>query len=264
MGNGQLSDQQVEIEMLWCERGGAGPRTVLLLHGLGATAAVWRDVRQVIEQRGVARWIAPDFSGHGLSESRSAYSIGQLAADTAPLVRDVDDLFIVGHSLGVYVGLALASRWFGVRVTGVLGVGPKVTWSEADLQGARDLAARPVRWYRDETEALARYRRVSGLDESIAPDRQWLERGVAHGDEGFRLAQDPRTFSVGGAPFATLVASADSRILLARGERDSMVSLAELRAHHADARDIAGAGHNVHVEDAQAIVALLEEFIAIT
>jgi pimeloyl-ACP methyl ester carboxylesterase len=254
----------MENQMLWCERGGTGSRTVLLLHGLGATAAVWRDVRQVIEQRGVATWIAPDFSGHGLSDSRPAYSIGQLAADVAPLVRDVDEVFIVGHSLGVYVGLALASRWFGVRVTGVLGLGPKVTWSEADLQGARDLAARPVRWYREESEAIARYRRVSGLDESIAPNKEWLERGVTHGAEGFRLTQDPRTFSVGGAPFATLVASADARILLARGERDSMVSLEELRAHQAAACDIVGAGHNAHVEDPQAVVALLEQVIAQT
>jgi pimeloyl-ACP methyl ester carboxylesterase len=252
----------VEIEMLWCERGGASSRTVLLLHGLGATAAVWRNVQQVIAKRGVGAWIAPDLSGHGLSESRPLYSIGQFAADAAALVRDVDELFIVGHSLGVYVGLALASRWFGVRVKGVLGVGPKVTWSEADLQGARDLAARHVRWYAQESEAVARYRRVSGLDENIAPDRQWLERGVTQGAEGFRLTQDPRTFSVAGAPFATLAASADARFLLARGERDAMVSLDELRAHRPDARDIPGVGHNAHVEDAQAIVALLEELIA--
>ena len=94
--------------------------------------------------------------------------------------------------------------------------------------------------------------------------REWLERGVTHGTEGFRLAQDPRTFSVGGAPFATLVASADARILLARGECDSMVSLEELRAHQAGARDIVGAGHNAHVEDPQAVVTLLEQVIAQT
>ena len=38
---------------------------ILLLHGLGATGAVWNGVRQVIEQRSLGRSIAPDLGGHG-------------------------------------------------------------------------------------------------------------------------------------------------------------------------------------------------------
>ena len=111
---------------------------------------------------------------------------------------------IVGHSLGAYVGLALASGWFGVRVRAVLGIGPKIAWPEADLKASRDLAVRPVRSYATEDEALARYRRVSGLDEQLAPGRETLARGVLHMPGGWRLAQDPATFAVAGAPFASL------------------------------------------------------------
>jgi pimeloyl-ACP methyl ester carboxylesterase len=248
--------------MIRTERGGRGPRSILLLHGLGATGAVWTGVARAIEARGLGRWIAPDLPGHGSSDSRPGYSVGEMASELAPLIRDEAEVHVVGHSLGAYLALALASRWFGARVQSVLGIGPKVTWSDADLQGMRELAARPVRWFPQRDEAIARYRKVSGLDEKVAPDPELLERGVASGDAGFRLAQDPRTFMVGGAPFGTLVASAQARIVLARGERDMMVSSAELRAHRADAQDIAGLGHNLHAEQPAAVIVLLEALLA--
>jgi pimeloyl-ACP methyl ester carboxylesterase len=247
--------------MVWCESGGSGSRVFLLLHGLGATAAVWSGVRRVIEQRALGRWVAPDLSGHGGSARQHHYTVGGHAAEVVESVGNAQDLFVVGHSLGAYIGLALASRWFGVEVAGVLGVGPKITWSEADLQGSRELASRPVRWYATAEEAWARYRRVSGLDAAVAPTDEWLARGVAKGEEGWRLSQDPRTFGVAGAPFDSLATSARARLILARGERDQMVSTAELRAHASDVVEIAGCGHNAQVEKPEAIVDLLQRLI---
>ena len=99
---------------------------------------------------------------------------------------------------------------------------------------------------------------MSGLDPAVAPSDEWLARGIVQGEEGWRLSQDPRTFGVAGAPFDSLVASARSRVILARGERDPMVSTADLRAHSAQAVEIAGTGHNVQVEKPDAIVDLLQ------
>ena len=59
-----------------------------------------------------------------------------------------------------------------------------------------------------------------------------------------------------------LAASASVPVLLARGERDPMVSLEELRMHARQACDIPGAGHNAHIEDPGAVVALLERLVA--
>jgi len=236
-------------------------RSILLLHGLGATAAVWNGVRAEIEQRALGECLAPDLSGHGVSAWQGQYSVGALAADVASLVRGQRELFVIGHSLGAYIGLALASRWFGVEVAGVVGVGPKITWSEADLQGSRELAARPVRWYATAEEASARYRRVSGLDAAVAPGDEWLARGIVQGEEGWRQAQDPRTFAVAGAPFDSLAKGARARLILARGEHDAMVSTAELRAHVAEVVEIAGCGHNVQVERPGAIVDLLQRLM---
>lgn len=237
-------------------------RAFLLLHGLGATGAVWSGVRRAIEQRAMGQCFVPDLAGHGESPWRTQYTVGGHAAEVAELVRGTQELFVIGHSLGAYIALALASRWFGVEVAGVLGIGPKITWSEADLQGSRELASRPMRWYATAEEASARYRRVSGLDPAVAPSEEWLGRGVVKGDEGWRLSQDPRTFGVAGAPFDSLVTSARTRVMLARGERDAMVSTAELRGHAADAVEIAGCGHNAHVEKPDAIIDLLQRLIA--
>jgi pimeloyl-ACP methyl ester carboxylesterase len=247
--------------MTWSESGGNGSRVFLLLHGLGATAAVWSGVRRVIEERSLGRWVAPDLGGHGGSAWRRNYTVGDHAAEVAELVRDSQELFVIGHSLGAYIALALASRWFGVEVVGVLGVGPKVTWSEADLQGSREIASRPVRRYATAEEAWARYRRASGLDTAVAPTDEWLARGVMKGEEGWRLSQDPRTFGVAGAPFDSLAKSARTRVILARGERDPMVSIAELRTHASQAVEVAGCGHNAQVEKPQAIVDLLQGLI---
>jgi pimeloyl-ACP methyl ester carboxylesterase len=96
------------------------------------------------------------------------------------------------------------------------------------------------------------------LTQEIAADASWLSRGIVEVDEGWRLSQDPRTFVVAGAPFSTLVCSANARVALARGEHDTMVSTEALRMHATMVEEIAGAGHNAHVEKPESIVALLE------
>jgi pimeloyl-ACP methyl ester carboxylesterase len=248
--------------VIWHESGGRGDCPILFLHGLGATAAVWSGARQALEERGGRRWVMLDLAGHGGSDWQPFYSAGQLAGQIAQTIRLEPAPLIVGHSLGAYVGLALASGWFGIRVRAVLGIGPKITWPEADLEAARGLAARPVRCYATEDEAVARYRRVSGLGEELAPGREALARGVLHTPDGWRLAQDPGTFAAAGAPFASLASAAQARVALARGERDPMVSLEELRAHAPLAYDIRGAGHNAHVEDPRAVLELIEVLLS--
>ncbi|MBS0366117.1 MAG: alpha/beta fold hydrolase [Proteobacteria bacterium] len=245
-----------EPREVWREEGGAGSDTVLLLHGLGATAAVWAPL---VGQLGARRWVTPDLPGHGESAWCHTYSVGQMAAALAPLVADVPRLYVVGHSLGAYVALALASGWFGVAVQGVVALGPRINWTAADLARAREVAARPAGRFATAAEALTRYRRVSGLGGEIAPGEELLQRGIAGVQGGWRLAQDARTFGVAGAPFRTLVQSAGAPVVLARGAHDPMVTLAELAHHGQQVREIAGRGHNAHVEDPRAVLELVDQ-----
>ena len=55
-----------------------------------------------------------------------------------------------------------------------------------------------------------------------------------------------------------LLRSAGCDVLLARGESDAMVSLADLRALQKDAVQLGGLGHNAQVEDPAAVLELVE------
>jgi pimeloyl-ACP methyl ester carboxylesterase len=169
---------------------------------------------------------------------------------------------VIAHSAGVYVGLALASQWFGIRIESLFGLGPKVTWVDAEVTSMLELARKPARDFPTEADAWARYRKVSGLDAQIAPDAAALARGVHANGSSYRLAADPRTPQITGAPFATLFSSARCAVLLARGERDTKVTLDELRAYCPQALDLANTGHNAHVEAPAEIVALEQRWRA--
>ena len=248
--------------LLWVETGGDGARTLVLLHGLGATGAVWRGVLDLLAKRGGVRWVVPDLPGHGASAWCDDYAVPALAQVLGRGLRDCSPCLVLGHSLGAYLGIALAGPGCSVAVRGVLGIGPKISWSGTELAASRELAGRAVRWYPDSAEAQARYGRVSGLGAIPGLDARALARGVSAGERGWRLAQDPRSFSAAGTPFASLVAACRAPLILARGEHDAMVSLAALQSHATAAHELAGCGHNAHVEDPAAVLRLLDPWLA--
>ena len=232
-------------------------RCVLLRHGLGATGAVWEPVKALLVARGLARSLAPDLPGHGTAPRYGHYSVGAIAAHIAAAVADERDLCVVGHSFGGYVALALASGWFGVRVRGAITIGTKLAFSDDERARAAELAGRPARDFATRAEAVERYRKVSGLNEGIAPGEALLERGTVPADAGFRLAADPATVAVEVPPFSALLAAAACPVVVARGEHDAIVSSAELRSAAPGAIDVRGFGHNLHVEAPQEILALI-------
>ncbi|HET6532035.1 MAG TPA: alpha/beta fold hydrolase, partial [Actinoplanes sp.] len=149
---------------------GTGEPTLLLLHGLGASADVWEGWRPLLAERWPGRWLAPDLPGHGGSAPLPRYSFGALAAAVAELVEPAGRTLVLGHSLGGVVGLVLGSGWFGAPVQTVVGLGIKVAWTEAELDRARALADRPVPDFPTRAEAAARHLRVSGLAGLLEPD----------------------------------------------------------------------------------------------
>jgi pimeloyl-ACP methyl ester carboxylesterase len=241
--------------------GGTGIRgpCLLLLHGLGATGDVWRGLHDILAERWPGRWLIPDLPGHGSSPPLDRYSFGHLAAAVARTVAPDDErLVVLGHSLGGVVGIALASGWFGVRVDRVYGVGIKVAWSEQELAKARELAGRQVAVYPSDEEAISRHLRLAGLTGLVPPDSAAAANGVRPVPDGWRVALDPAAFAVGAPDMTGLLAAARCPVHLLRGEHDSMVSLDALRQYDPQARTLPGLGHNAHVEDAEAIWALLQ------
>jgi pimeloyl-ACP methyl ester carboxylesterase len=223
--------------------------TLLLLHGLGATGAVWDGLTGLLDRP----WLAPDLPGHGGSARLPRYSFGGMAAAIADELPDIGPFVVVGHSLGGVVALALASGWFGIDVAAVVAVGVKVEWSEADLARAAAIAARPVRVYATRAEAERAYLKTAGLTDIALAD----PAGLTATDDGWRLTLDPATFAVGAPDMPGLLAAARCPVTLAAGEHDPMSRPEQLRALLSSAVTLPGLGHNAHVEDPAALLPLL-------
>jgi pimeloyl-ACP methyl ester carboxylesterase len=247
---------------LWVESGGSGNPTLLLLHGLGANAAVWDGMRPLLAARWKGRWVAPDLRGHGRSEHRAPYSFGAHAADLAGLFEQGEAVVVLGHSMGGAVAMALASQWFGIAVRQVIAFGVKLVWTTEDIAKAQTLARAPARRFATRDEAIQRYLRVSGLEGLVAPDSPAASAGTVADEDGFRLAADPRIGAVVGPPIEGVVAALRAPLRLAAGARDPMVTLEHMRRFDPDAVLLPGLGHNPHVEAPERLWALVEATLA--
>lgn len=219
--------------------------STLLLHGLGAVGAVWRGAAS-----------APDLPGHGSAGWDPPYTYrGHARAVLEQMPQGPVD--VVGHSMGGVVALALAAL-APERVRSVIALGVKVSWSPSELERVAAMAQRPAKVHATREEAAERFLKVSGLLGLVAADDPIVDEGIRPCDEdGWRLAQDPRTFGVGAFDMAQLVADARCRVVLARGERDPMVSHEDLAGLVDEPVTLAGLGHNAHVEDLDSVLALV-------
>jgi pimeloyl-ACP methyl ester carboxylesterase len=242
--------------------GGEGARLLVLLHGLGATRHVWRPMAALGRWNG--RWIAPDLRGHGASAHASNYTPDHHAADVAELVQNAghwDEIVVLGHSMGGAIALNLASGRFGIQPAHAFGLGIKVSWSDSELSSLRKTASTPARLFESKDEAVARYLKVSGLSGLIAPDSPEVTAGVAQSGNGWRVAYDPASASIGAPPMRALIAATRAPVHLARGETDTMVTHDQLLEYDPQARDLPG-GHNAMVENARAVWDWIEGHLA--
>jgi pimeloyl-ACP methyl ester carboxylesterase len=252
----------VRTEELFVRRGGDGGPVLLLLHGLGATGAVWDGLSALLPGAWPGAWVAPDLPGHGRSGALPRYSFGGLAAEVARLVEPATPFVALGHSLGGAVALALGSGWFGARPSAVGGLGIKVRWTAEELRRAAEAAARPPRIFATRDEAADRALKVAGLSGLVSLDGPLADGAVVPSESGWRLALDPAAFAVGEPDMGGMLAAARAPVVLAAGEHDPMSPLEHLQALVADPVVLKGLGHNAHVEDPTALLPMLERLAA--
>jgi pimeloyl-ACP methyl ester carboxylesterase len=239
--------------------GGTGDSLLLLLHGLGATAAVWRRLLPLVEESWDGRWAAPDLRGHGLSVAEPPYGLGVHAADMAALAVELgaSRVTVLGHSFGGVVGAVLGGGWFGVGVDRVVAVGVKIDWTPDEVAGARRMAARSPQVFPTAAEAADRHLRLAGLRELVDPADPVARAGVRVADGGWTPALDPRAFGAVGPSVETVLARCEAPLRLAAGSGDPMVSLGTMQRVDPDAVVIDDAGHNAHWEAPEAVWRLL-------
>lgn len=243
---------------LFATGGGTGSPTLVLLHGLGANAAVWEAVRPILDEHWHGRWIAPDLRGHGRSPFIGPYGYGVHAADVAALLSQDQEVIVAGHSMGGVVGLALGTGWFGVRVRAVLAFGVKLSWETKDIEKIRQLAQTPARLFERREEAIDRYLRGAGLKGLVDANSFAASVGVREEAQRFRVALDTTAYNVVGPDIADLVCACRAPLRLAAGSNDPMVTSDQMRAFDPHAVVLDGLGHNPHVEAPEKFWRLLE------
>jgi pimeloyl-ACP methyl ester carboxylesterase len=227
---------------------------LLLLHGLGGTGRVWDGVRELAPDA-----LAPDLAGHGTAPRLDGYTYEGWAAELVERLQldGADPLQVIGHSLGGVVGLELAARG-DVDVDLVVGLGIKTSWSDEDLAGLARVADKGVAWFDDAATAVDRHLRTTGLRDVLDPGSAAARAGVAEEGGRWRLAVDPQVHRVDAVDLGALLGRVDTAVVLARGVDDAMSPLEELARHGVPVVEIAGAGHNAHVERPAEVLALLD------
>ncbi|HEX2075998.1 MAG TPA: alpha/beta hydrolase [Geodermatophilus sp.] len=239
--------------------GGSGDHLLLLLHGLGATGAVWDRLLPLVEDSWPGPWAVPDLRGHGSSLAEPPYGYALHAADVAVLAAEsgAARVTVLGHSFGGVVGAVLGGGWYGVEVVRVVAIGVKIDWTDDEVARARSLAARPPQVFPTVAEAADRHLRLAGLTGLVDPSSEVAAAGVREVSPGWTPALDPRAFGAVGPPVEEVLRRSVAQLRLAAGAADPMVGLDAMRRVDPSAVLLEGAGHNAHWEAPEAVWSLL-------
>jgi pimeloyl-ACP methyl ester carboxylesterase len=260
---------------------GDGP-PIVLIHGMLNSSSHWRSVALSLASEYTV--IAPDLIGHGDSAApRGDYSLGAHAASIRDLLAaiGIDRASIVGHSLGGGVAMQFFYQ-FPQRVERLVlvssgGLGREVTASlrSAALPGVSPLLAMTIRprlvGALARGGALMRERGVGAGVYLQAAARALRPLQSAESREAFlqtlRAVIDVHGQRVSATDRLYLLEALPTMIVW--GERDNTIPLAHGReAHeaipHSRFETIAGAAHFPHLEEPDALSALLRDFMRTT
>lgn len=97
------------IDLTYRTAGEAGLPVVLLLHALGEDSSDWNAVVEALAPAN--RVYALDLRGHGGSSQQGAYSLELMCSDVLGFLHalDLDDVCLIGHSLGGAVAYLVAA-----------------------------------------------------------------------------------------------------------------------------------------------------------
>jgi pimeloyl-ACP methyl ester carboxylesterase len=158
------------------------------------------------------------------------------------------EIVVLGHSFGGVIAALVGSGEFGVQPRASLAFGVKIRWSDEEKAKALDLAKRPPKIFATRAEAAERYLKMAGIFGLSDPSSPGVEAGIVEAGGGWKLAQDPATFSAVEQSVPDALRRAKPPVRLAAGSNDPMVALGDMREIDPGASLFEGAGHNVHVE----------------
>jgi pimeloyl-ACP methyl ester carboxylesterase len=235
----------------------------LFLHGYGADRLSWTFNQPAIAE--VADVLTPDLPGHGRSRrDHSDGSFEHLTAHVSKILDGIEDqpVYLVGHSLGGGIALALASRAperiAGLFLVAPIGLGARIDhtfineFTELeDPNQARDVLARLV---------ANPSRLTAAMVEAVLAQLRRAGARAALRQVGERLIAEENLYSQA----AARVADSGLRRTVVWGNADQInpVSQPRLDQFGGDISMIEGAGHMPHMEEPRLVTALMRDLIA--
>jgi pimeloyl-ACP methyl ester carboxylesterase len=244
---------------------GSGSPPVVLLHGLAGYAGEWSQTASWMERD--HRVVSLEARGHGASErhpddvSRSAH-----VADAAFAIEQLQlgPSIVVGQSMGGLTAMLLAAARPELVSALIVVEAFPVAPDEATIKRVADWLARwPVPF-------ASREDAVKFLGEPSSWAEGWAA-GLEAADDGLRPWFDPEVMArtlrdCGGSTYWDEWASIDCPTLIVAGESGTLPpgaaeKMVELLPASRYAR-VAGAGHDLHIEQPDRWRAVAEEFLA--
>ena len=250
-------------------RGDASRRPLVLLHGGGANAHWWDHLAPSLAER--FHVVALDFRGHGDSDHPAALEVGAFARDLEALLHHLGadersrEPVLMGHSMGGHIALEHAARSRRVRALVAIEI---VRGAPTRARRAMRLALAVRRSYRTREDAIERYRFLPPAPHASETLRASIAaHSVAQQPDGrFGFKFDPRWFGLPPNP-APPLGEIRCPTLIVRGAESPLLSeegaaafAAEIPA--AQVAVIEAAGHNLHLEQPEAFLAVVEPFLA--
>ena len=242
---------------------------VLLIHGYPLSNILW-DI-QINDLADIARLIAPDLRGHGMTDpAEPPYSMGLFAEDCASLLDHLGltgPVVVGGLSMGGYVAFEFYRR-YPERVAGLILAATRAAADSTEVKEARDKAAGVA--IAEGTAAIAE----GMLPKMLAPGnyeaqpelveyvREMMLETSEDGVVGALAAMRDRPDSI---PDLSAI---DVPVLILHGQEDQLIPLAEAEAMEtalpsAKLVVVAGAGHLPNLEQPDIFNDAVREFLEI-
>lgn len=266
------------LDVAWREVGPADGDPIVLIHGLAESSRTWDPVGIQLGARG-HRVIAVDLLGHGRTSKPQIgdYSIPGLAVVVRDLLLylDVENVTLVGHSLGGGVVLQIAYQWpelvgrIVLVASGGLGrtVGAMLRALSLPVPSG---AIMSVALNRLTAAAVRRLHRRLGSDHPKTEDWVRIFEGLSEPDTRRAFLRVVRaSIDPGGQQVAAVdrLHLADAQpVLIVWGEDDSVIPVGHGRRAHALVADsrlriIEGTGHFPHLDHPQRVAETITRFL---
>ena len=248
--------------ILHYEVAGSG-RPLLLIAGIASDSASWGLLPSLLPGRHL---LMPDNRGSGRTRCDGALSIADMVDDLAALIEHlgIGPVDVVGHSMGGFLGLALAAR-HPEKVSRLVTLASG-TLSNASRLLFRDLSRLyftipPVDWFRLLYQWL--------FSEPFFADETGVAAAAAS-SVAYPYRQSPGDFARQVAAIDAMtpidLSSINCPVLAIAAERDLLAPPESVRALHKSITDcrfetIPGVAHSIHWEAPQAVGALVATFL---